>query len=662
MDMFILKNLSQIKLKVETFYSHDRAFIVVLLFSTLIRIYGITLPYGKPWETTFQEVIARNHVVYGFSQTNFISVISVFHGENIYHLGHPPLLQILVSISYFLFGIHEWSARFVPLLFSLGSIILFYLLVQKIRDKKTSMIASFFMSFIPMSAYFGRIVGFEPITMFFVLMVVYCYFKFILDGDKKYYLFAIGGTILGSLSDWPFYLILPILVMISLLSDITRRKIKYAFVLLLLGGAIFSLYNLYSYILTNDMIFFAHLKTRSSTSVYMDVKFYLRVWYYLVYYITPIPVLFSFAYIITNFRRKYFKYKMVDVRNLIPLSLIIFGVSTILTVPRHVFVHPFNIYYLVPGLSFLTALGINQIYNSAYDKSLKILVIVLILLLFVFSSQSTMFDLHKNRYSTFYYEFGEYINKNTNEDDTILSLGMFEPVLFYANRSFPQDFYHGFDSEIIAEVLPKFIFYPPSGGESNRNTISFENFLISEGYVLMLNRPYVKAWRFSDENENIFNANSVKPIKISDGVSEGYDLIITLVDSKIVFYAHPISSGFVNLDFDNVVVKNNSVLTFSIALSPKVWSDTKGDGVLFEIYLNNMSKNEKLFSKYIDPKNNISDRKWHDFELPLDKYAGNNVTISFVTSSGPKNDNSYDWAYWGEPKIIVKIPNNNSAS
>lgn len=159
--MFILKNLSQIKLKVETFYSHDRAFIVVLLFSTLIRIYGITLPYGKPWETTFQEVIARNHVVYGFSQTNFISVISVFHGENIYHLGHPPLLQILVSISYFLFGIHEWSARFVPLLFSLGSIILFYLLVQKIRDKKTSMIASFFMSFIPMSAYFGRIVGFE---------------------------------------------------------------------------------------------------------------------------------------------------------------------------------------------------------------------------------------------------------------------------------------------------------------------------------------------------------------------------------------------------------------------------------------------------------------------------------------------------------------------
>ena len=47
-----------------------------------------------------------------------------------------------------------------------------------------------------------------------------------------------------------------------------------------------------------------------------------------------------------------------------------------------------------------------------------------------------------------------------------------------------------------------------------------------------------------------------------------------------------------------------------------------------------VGKKEKVFSKYIDPKNNKEDRKWHDEEVDLSKYAGQAVEITFTINGG----------------------------
>ena len=109
--MELSKTLERIKLRVSESYTHDRAFIIIFFFAVLVRCYEITLPYAKSWELVFQEIIARNHLIYGFAQTNFVSVVTVVDGQNMYHLSHPPLFQILIAISYSVFGVHEWSAR-----------------------------------------------------------------------------------------------------------------------------------------------------------------------------------------------------------------------------------------------------------------------------------------------------------------------------------------------------------------------------------------------------------------------------------------------------------------------------------------------------------------------------------------------------------------------
>jgi hypothetical protein len=79
-----------------------------------------------------------------------------------------------------------------------------------------------------------------------------------------------------------------------------------------------------------------------------------------------------------------------------------------------------------------------------------------------------------------------------------------------------------------------------------------------------------------------------------------------------------------------------------------------GDGVLFEIYCQSDRNETRIFSQYIDPKNNPVDRKWQYYSIPFGSCSGNNTKISFATSPGPKNDSAYDWAYWINPRIVAE--------
>jgi hypothetical protein len=102
-----------------------------------------------------------------------------------------------------------------------------------------------------------------------------------------------------------------------------------------------------------------------------------------------------------------------------------------------------------------------------------------------------------------------------------------------------------------------------------------------------------------------------------------------------------------------VAIPPGSRLAFGFALAQEVWQPGKGDGVQFEIYVANQDTEWQLFSEYIDPKNILADRRWHDREIDLAPWVGQDVTIAFVTDPGPEGDDRYDWAGWGEPRIVL---------
>ncbi|MBF0274712.1 MAG: YfhO family protein [Nitrospinae bacterium] len=116
--------------------------------------------------------------------------------------------------------------------------------------------------------------------------------------------------------------------------------------------------------------------------------------------------------------------------------------------------------------------------------------------------------------------------------------------------------------------------------------------------------------------------------------------------NEVLFFHAPSSLKY------NLQVPHNSSLEFSIGMAPESWSQDKGDGVLFEITLNNREEGEnKIFSKYIDPKNRPQDRKWFQYSINLSQYGGQEVTLKLTTYPGEKNDNSFDWSVWGGLKL-----------
>ena len=61
-----------------------------------------------------------------------------------------------------------------------------------------------------------------------------------------------------------------------------------------------------------------------------------------------------------------------------------------------------------------------------------------------------------------------------------------------------------------------------------------------------------------------------------------------------------------------------------------------------------------MLRRYIDPKNQPADRRWHDIVIDLSAYAGQDVQLALLTLPGPAGDGRYDWAGWSEPIIIQK--------
>jgi tetratricopeptide (TPR) repeat protein len=115
-----------------------------------------------------------------------------------------------------------------------------------------------------------------------------------------------------------------------------------------------------------------------------------------------------------------------------------------------------------------------------------------------------------------------------------------------------------------------------------------------------------------------------------------------------VLFMHPDSST----GFTVIIPSEDSIrLSFGLGIAPEAWEQA-GDGVIFLIHIQSESGDHTLFSKYIDPKNNIEDRRWYFETIDMSEYQGQTVKIILETQAGPDGDARYDWAGWAAPQLI----------
>lgn len=127
-------------------------------------------------------------------------------------------------------------------------------------------------------------------------------------------------------------------------------------------------------------------------------------------------------------------------------------------------------------------------------------------------------------------------------------------------------------------------------------------------------------------------------------------------DVRRVLYQHPPQEeGGRGETVYAVDVPAGGALRFAIALAPDTWSPDKGDGASFQLFVAEPEAPQAgqfVFVRYINPKQNPSDRRWRNYLVDLSPWAGRTVHLSLITESGPAGDWRFDWAGWADLALV----------
>jgi hypothetical protein len=202
-----------------------RVLLLLVIAAALVRSRGIDRPWShgdhNGWGGAFYSNIARNYVRYGYLETRFAPVISTGNSppeERRYYLTHPPFIGLAVSVAFHLFGEHEWSARLVPLLFGLGSIVLVFRIGSKVASRENGLVAAALFSLAPLETLYGAHVDPQglPVT-FFALLLLLAY-------EEGRPLVGAGALLLGAGFDWPIHYLSGLLAFHALFFRPERRR------------------------------------------------------------------------------------------------------------------------------------------------------------------------------------------------------------------------------------------------------------------------------------------------------------------------------------------------------------------------------------------------------------------------------------------------------
>lgn len=119
-------------------------------------------------------------------------------------------------------------------------------------------------------------------------------------------------------------------------------------------------------------------------------------------------------------------------------------------------------------------------------------------------------------------------------------------------------------------------------------------------------------------------------------------------DDRRAIFQHPTTT----ITFADVSIGERAILELAIALTEDAWQKP-GDGVQFSIdIVDDTGQVLEQYSRYIDPKQNPDQRRWIDEHVDVSALSGRTVTFVFRTSPGPEGNTLFDWAAWGDPRLV----------
>lgn len=405
-----------------------KVFLSIIIF--LISFFLIGQNLNKPfwgehdWNGVRYGNIARNFLRYGFLETKFGQVENsgrVGGGEFEYYTHYPPLLTILIALSYKIFGISEWSTRLAPLSATSASLVVIFLIGSKLWNLKVGILAAVLALVTPMVLYFGKNPVYDPLALFFILFSFHGY-QLYLENKKLFskILFIIG-LILAEVTAWAGFFLIPAITITSLL----RRdfiSVKKMIPLWFLSVFIFLIYLGHVYLLTGSIFggdLFRSFVQRSGISSNLQPEGFtilgylnrLRLWFSTLFTITLI--FSSFIWLVGK------KVTGVQDKDWMILTLGIIGIIYLIIFSNAVFIHNYLVIYFLPFLALSAALGIDIFIKLFKLSRIYPLVVVFFVLTVFLERRNFLLVLNESAEDQLSVKIGKAINQNTNTLDTI---------------------------------------------------------------------------------------------------------------------------------------------------------------------------------------------------------------------------------------------------
>ena len=86
---------------------------------------------------------------------------------------------------------------------------------------------------------------------------------------------------------------------------------------------------------------------------------------------------------------------------------------------------------------------------------------------------------------------------------------------------------------------------------------------------------------------------------------------------------------------------------FGIAMGPEFVVPDRSDGVTYSVRLTVDGTARELLRYH------QVEAVWRDYDLDLSEYAGRLVQLDLQVEPGPRNNASWDYSYWGDPRLVV---------
>lgn len=207
--------------------------IFIILISFILRFYQLTsLPPSLDWDEVSNAYNGYSILKTGkdeFGQ-GFPILFRAYDGYV------PPVLIYLNSISAFLFGLNEFSARIPNALLGTLAVLGIYLLAKKLFKKDTALLAALFLAISPWHILYSRINTFPQTPLFFIVFGTY--FFLIGLAKSRFLILSVLNFILAIFSYFSAYVFVPIFA--AALAVLYRKQLGALKICLLIAPIILS--------------------------------------------------------------------------------------------------------------------------------------------------------------------------------------------------------------------------------------------------------------------------------------------------------------------------------------------------------------------------------------------------------------------------------------